>query len=224
MIKALRRRHPGAPLWRIFFWYAMHFLCYLWFVPAYRYRAWGATRIPQEGPLLIISNHQSFFDPILVGLAGHKRQFYAMARSTLFDHAGLAWMIRMLNAVPVERGSGDMGAIRKCLGVLQDNQALLIFPEGTRTTTGQTRPFETGTMLLIKRAKPTILPVAVEGAHRLWPRDRSLPKASGQVGVMYGEPIPAEQLLAMKPDEALEHLRLQVETMRQDVARRLARG
>lgn len=222
MIESLRRRHPGAPLWRILFWHVMHFLCFLWFVPAYRYRAWGARNIPLTGPLLIVSNHQSFYDPILVGLACHRRQFYALARSTLFDNPLLGWLIRMLNAVPVEQGAGDIAAMRRCLGVLEQGQALLVFPEGSRTLTGQTEPFEPGVMLLIRRAKPTVLPVAIEGAFEVWPRSKSRPRLTGRTGVMYGKPIPAQQLLAMKPEEALRSLRDQIEAMRQELAQRLS--
>lgn len=199
----------------------MQFLCLLWFVPMYRYRAWGVQRIPERGPVLLVANHQSFLDPIVVGAAAHKRQSYALARSTLFDNKVLAWMMTMLNAVPVEQGAGDTGAMRKCLSVLNDNQALLVFAEGARTLRGKTEKFEPGTMLLIKRAKPVVLPVALEGAYDVWPRNRKLPKLTGRIGVMYGEPIAAETLLAMKPAEALEHLREKVETMRLEVAERL---
>lgn len=223
-IEKLRRRQPGSPLWRIAFWHVMHFLCFVWFLPAYRYRAWGVQNIPETGPVLLVSNHQSFFDPILVGLGGHRRQFAAMARSTLFDHPVFAWLIRMLNAIPVEQGAGDMAAMRKCIEVLKQDHALLIFPEGARTLTGRTEAFETGTMLLIKRAKPMVLPVAVEGAFEAWPRNRKAPRLCGKMGTMYGKPIPAETLLAMKPADALKLLEDRVESMRLELAQHLANG
>lgn len=224
MFETFRKRQPGAPIWRILWWHFLHLLCFLWFAPMYRYRAWGVRRIPAEGPVLLVSNHQSFFDPILVGLGSHRRQFAAMARSTLFDHPIFAWLIRSLNAIPVVQGESDLKAMRKCVEVLKQGQALLIFPEGERSTTGKTQAFATGTMLLIKRAKPTVMPVALDGAFAVYPRGRKFPRLRGRMAVMYGQPIAAETLLAMQPNEALAYLQQTVEQMRQEVAGKLSDG
>jgi 1-acyl-sn-glycerol-3-phosphate acyltransferase len=223
MWQGLRKRQPGQPLYRVLWWHLLHFFCFLWFVPMYRYRAWGVRRVPSEGPLLIVSNHQSFFDPILVGLGSHRRQFCALARSGLFKNKLLGWLIRSLNAIPVEQGVSDTRAMRQCVQVLKDDQALLVFPEGARTLSGQTEAFESGTLLLIKRAKPTILPVAIEGAFDVWPRTRSLPKATGRIGVMYGQPIAAEDLLAQGNEQALATLQQRVQAMQDELSHRLTR-
>ena len=127
-----RLRQPGAPIYRIIWWHFCHALCCIWIWPCYRYRSWGTENIPAEGPVLFVSNHQSYLDPILVGLSGYRRQFYAMARSSLFRFRLFAWLIRSLNAIPIDRGTSDVAAMKKCIEVLSDNQALLIFPEGTR--------------------------------------------------------------------------------------------
>lgn len=224
LIAALRRRQPGSPLWRIFAWHALHFPCFIWFVLLHRFRAWHVDRVPNEGPLLIVSNHQSFYDPIIVGLATHKRQFHALARSTLFGNRFFAGLIQLLNAIPVEQGGSDTRAMRACVESLKAGHALLIFPEGARTLTGKTERFETGTWLLIKRAQPTVLPVAIEGAYNVWPRTRKAPHLSGRVGVMIGEPIPAEKLLSMSAEQGLEMLRQRIESMRIEVAEDLQRG
>ena len=221
LLAALRRRQPGAPLWRVVAWHALHFPCFVWFVLVHRFRAWHVDRIPNTGPLLIVSNHQSFYDPIIVGRATHKRQFRALARSTLFNNRFFAGLIHLLNAIPVEQGTSDTRAMRTCVQAIKDGHALLIFPEGARTLTGRTEKFETGTWLLIKRAKPMVLPVALEGAYEAWPRTRKLPRASGRIGVMIGEPVPAETLLAMQPEQGLEKLRQQVEAMRLELAEKL---
>jgi 1-acyl-sn-glycerol-3-phosphate acyltransferase len=223
LLARLRARHPGAPLWRVLWWCLLHFICYLFVSAVYRYRSWGAAEIPGDGPVLFVSNHQSFLDPILVGVAAHHRQFYAMARSTLWRNPALAWLINSLNGVPVERNSADVKAMRRCLEVLDAGQALLLFPEGTRTPDGRTRAFSSGLMLLIKRARPKVVPVAIEGAFDAWPRNRKRPRLGGRIGVMYGPPIDAYRLLAMPAPQALETLRGQIEAMRLEVARRLAR-
>ena len=223
ILASFRQRQPGEPLWRILAWHALHLPCFVWFMFCYRFRAWGVTRIPDTGPLLIVSNHQSYLDPIIVGLATHKRQFRALARSTLFNNPLFAGLIRLLNAIPVDQEASDTRAMRSSVQALKDGHALLIFPEGSRTLSGVTEPFETGTWLLIKRAKPTVLPVALDGAFDVWPRGKALPRPFGRIGVKIGEPMPAESLLAMGSEAGLAWLRDHVEAMRGHVAERLAR-
>lgn len=195
----------------------MHMLCYLFVVPVYRYRSFGVRNIPDTGPVLFVSNHQSYLDPVLVGLGSHHRQFAALARSTLFEnHPMFTWIIKMLNAIPVTQGESDVGAMRKCIAELNKGQALLIFPEGARTLTGEVEPFETGTMLVIKRAKPLIIPVAIEGAYDVWKRGE-YPKLHGRIAVKYGEPIPSEKVIGMGPDAGLAYLRDTVAEMREEL-------
>lgn len=212
--KGLRGRQPGEPVYRILWWHFMHLLCYLWVAPCYRYRAWGIHNIPTDGPVILISNHQSFLDPILVGLAGHHRQFYAMARHTLFINPLLSWIIRSLNAIPINRHEADTAAMRKCLEVLKLNHGLLIFPEGTRTLDGSTQTFAPGTMLIIKRSKAPVVPVAIEGAYDVWRKGRALPNLCGRVRVHYGRPIAAEVLVKMGAEKAMAYLQQEIETMR----------
>lgn len=223
MLAALRARQPGAPLRRVLGWYLGQLFCFYWMTACYRYRSWGAGQLPAEGPLLLVCNHQSFLDPVIVGVSGHRRQFYAMARSTLFRNKFFSWIIRAYNAVPVERGTADMAAMRQCIDVLSKGHALLIYPEGTRTLDGTTKPFATGTMLLIKRARPKVVPVAIEGAFQAWPKGRSLPRLTGRIGIMFGEPIEAQELIDRGAAEGLAVLQQKVESMRVELARRITR-
>ena len=220
-VESIRARQPGRSLGRIAWWHLLHALCYAWFAPLYQYRAWGIHHVPRTGPVLLVSNHQSFLDPIAVGLGAHHRQFYAMARTTLWDTRWLGWLIGSLNAVPVDQGGSDVRAMRQCLGVLNQNHALLVFPEGARTMDGRTHPFQTGTMLLIKRARPIVVPVAIEGAYGIWRRGMRLPKLTGRVGVMYGSPIEPDELLSRTPREALDLLQARIEAMRKTIGRRM---
>lgn len=203
------------------FWRGMRYLCNAYFEPCYGFRAWGVENVPMTGPTLLVCNHQSFLDPIVVGLPLNKRRFHALARKTLWANPAMGWLITKLNAMPVDQENpGDLRAMRACLEVLNNRGMLLIFPEGARTLSGKTEDFQTGTMLLIRRAKPTVVPVAIDGAYEAWPR-HGRPKPTGKLGIEFGRPIEAAELLAMKPEAALGHLRDTVERMRLNLARRM---
>ncbi len=193
--------------------------CAVFLTVFYRLRIEGRENIPIDGPVLIASNHQSFFDPVVVGVAGWpRRHFYAMARATLFRNILFSTFIRALNARPVQQGVSDIKAMRFALDLMKQGESMLIFPEGSRTETGQTLEFKSGMMLLVKRGNAMIVPTAVEGAFEAWPRNRSFPKLFGRIGVKFGKPISAEQMLALPAEEALEDLRQKVETLRLEIA------
>lgn len=217
----LRKRQPNRALWRIAVWQFMQAMAWLFLMVVYRTRCWGTRNIPADGPVLFLSNHQSFYDPVVIGFGASKRHFYSLGRSTLFQTPIARLFERVSNSIAVEQGAGDVKAMKKCIEVLKEGQALMLFPEGARTLTGEVEKFETGAMLIIKRAKPTVIPVAVEGVYDVWPRGQKKPKWSGRLGVMYGEPISAEELTAMKANDAMELIRSRVDTMRHQVAQRL---
>jgi 1-acyl-sn-glycerol-3-phosphate acyltransferase len=219
MFANFRARHPGGSIFKIALWASVHFVTWLYISLFYRFRVWGGHRLPRTGPVLIISNHQSFLDPMLIGAATPRRQFFSLARATLFSHPGFGWVIRLMNAVPVERGAADMSAMRRCIDVLKQGHALVIYPEGTRTKNGTTGSFASGMMFLVKRASPDVVPIAIEGAFDVWPRTRKIPRLTGQIGVMIGQPIPAQVLLDMDQEAALKHLQQTVEDMRVELRR-----
>ncbi len=223
VIESLRARQPGSPLGRVAWWYFIHAVCFTWLVTCYRFRAWGLHNLPRRGPVLLLSNHQSYLDPIAIGVACHYRQCHAMARSTLFRNPVFGGLIRSMNATPIERGQADLAAIRRCIEVLRQGHALLLFPEGTRTPDGTTKPFASGTTLLIKRAMPQVVPVAVEGAYDVWPKGRAM-RLTGQISIALGKPIQPQELLDMKGDAGLERVRSEIEAMRLSLVDRHRRG
>ncbi len=218
LFNRFKQRQPGHTLRRILWWHLCHMFCVVWFAFSYRFRFFGQHNIPRTGPVLLVSNHQSMLDPIIVGIGSSHRQFYAMARATLWNNKLLGVMMDSLNAIPVDQDKPDASTIKRCIEVLKQNHALLIFPEGARTFTGRTEAFEAGLMLIIKRAKPVIVPVALDGAFDAWPRTRKCPKPFGRIACVYGKPIQAEELLAMTPQEALKHLQASVEGLRLELS------
>lgn len=221
---SLRDRQPNTPLYRILWWYLYRNLCWLFFKPLYRFRSFHADRIPERGPVLFVSNHQSFLDPIIVGMDAHRRQFYALARASLWKSRIYRWMTVPLNPIPVEQGTGDVKAMKRCIEVLKADHALLVFPEGARTPDGEVKDFEAGLMLIIKRAKPLVIPVALDGSYDVWPIQAKRPKLRGGLGCIYGEPIPAEQLLAAPANEALGQLQQSVVALHQELRQNLGKS
>jgi len=202
---------------RYLWWEFLRCLCYLVFGTTCRFRAWGMRNIPKKGAVLLISNHQSYLDPIFIGMAITPRTFHAMARSTLFHNPFFGWLLRSIKAFEVERGEADMGAIRHAIEMLKNDRVLMLFPEGTRSPDGTVKQFTTGTMLLIRRARPTVLPAAIHGAHEAWPKGK-WPRIGRPVSVQFGKPIPADELIEMGPEAAMTRLRDTIESMRQDLA------
>ncbi len=154
--------------------------------------------------LLIASNHQSFLDPVLVGI-GLSRPVSFLARRSLFRIYGLGVAIRALGTYPVSRGMVDTEALRNAHRLLSGGEALLVFPEGTRSADGSLGSFKPGVVSLAIRHGVPVLPVCIEGTFACWPRTQALPRP-GRVAVAYGALVePAgrapEQLARLIRDE-----------------------
>ncbi|WP_428389785.1 lysophospholipid acyltransferase family protein [Mucisphaera sp.] len=226
MLGALRHRQPGSAWYRVAWWTLCATTLYSWFMLCYRMRIWGSGHLPSRGPVLLVGNHQSYMDPMLLAAACHRRQFYSMARDSLWAKGWLAFLLNSVNSMPVRRvegGMGDMAAMRGFIQKLGEGQALLVYPEGTRSEDGEVAEFSPGLMLLIKRAKPVVVPVAVEGPFDVWPKGRGLPKLKGQIGVSLGEPIAAERLIPMGAEGALGFLRERVVAEQAEMRERFER-
>ena len=162
-----------------------------------RYR--GAENFPKSGPVLLVTNHQSFLDPWLVGMAC-PRQVHFMARDTLFKGGIASWLMECVNAYPVRRGSADLQAIRHTVERLQSGYVVNIFPEGTRSTDGTIGVIAAGVAIILARAKMPIpvVPVLIDGAFEAWPRGQKLPHP-GKVTVTAGKPIMPDELAKLSP-------------------------
>jgi len=176
----------------------------LWFRLAHRPTFIYPERIPKDGPCLIVANHQSFYDPPLIGCPVHWRLITFLSRASLYDSKLAGRIIKKLNTVPIRDGEGDIRAIRDILERLKMGEAVLIFPEGSRTYDGAMEPFRDGAALIIRRAKCPVIPVAVEGAFDAWPRTEGKPTLGARMMVMYGKPIDSAELKAGDINAELE--------------------
>ena len=186
-------------------WYKfLHMLCRLGAVLFFRARVSGQEFIPATGGALVLSNHQSHLDPVLVGMACHRRLNY-LARQTLFDIAPLRWLIRSLDAIPIDRAGTGLGGLKETLKRLKHEEMVLIFPEGTRTRDGELARFKPGFVALARRANVPLLPVGLDGAYQAWPRSRKLPRR-GVVRIVFGPPLLPAEMAQLNDDELVREL------------------
>jgi 1-acyl-sn-glycerol-3-phosphate acyltransferase len=181
-------------------WYdSVYWLTFTAFTFGFSLRRAGWGNVPRNGPLLVVSNHQSMFDPVLVGLSCRRYLSY-LARSNLFTQPVLAPIIRSLDAIPIDRGMGKDG-IQAVLDALGKGRAVLMFPEGERTHTGTVQPLKAGVSLLVRRVTCPIVPVGIAGAFGAWSRFMTWPRPSplclppgpSTLAVSVGEPLPADR-------------------------------
>lgn len=184
-------------IWRV--------ICQIIFITVWKIRAFNRHYEPAHGSVLYVCNHQSFLDPMIVGLP-LKRSMNFMARHTLFKFKPLAKMIASVNTFPIRRGQVDIAGMKEAMRRLKAKGQLIVFAEGTRTTDGKIGPFLPGMAALAQRSADWIVPVVIDGPFDIWPKTQKLPSL-GEIVVQYGRPIPRKQAKAMKSDELVETIR-----------------
>jgi 1-acyl-sn-glycerol-3-phosphate acyltransferase len=182
---------------------------------AFSLRTNGEQNMPQSGAALIVSNHESYLDPVLVGLAV-RRPIRYLARKTLFRSALFTRLITSLGAVPVDHESaGASEGLKISIRLLQEGQPLVVFPEGERTHDGTLQEFKPGLLLILRRAPVPIVPVGIAGAYEAFPRSSKFPALSpfflsatgSSIAVSVGRPIAPESILGLEREEALGRLK-----------------
>jgi 1-acyl-sn-glycerol-3-phosphate acyltransferase len=157
------------------------------FATYFRWQYYHPERVPPTGPVILASNHASFIDPPLVGSALSRPLNY-LARETLFRFPLMGWLLRKWHAVPVDREGGGAAGLRKILEVLGRDQAVIIFPEGTRSRDGQLQPARSGIGLMVLKSDAPVVPVRVFGTFEAYGRTVRLPKPR-PVAVIFGKPL-----------------------------------
>ena len=224
-ILQISRRVPGRPPHQVLFWWTfVRGLVLAFLILAYRIIRRGREHVPAHGPIIYVANHQSHYDPPIVGVLVTDRPFSGMARATLFKSKFLSWAMRGIGVIALDQTKPDAGAMKAAIEELNAGRCVLIFPEGTRTADGAIGQFQRGVMLLIKRSRAQVVPVAIEGAFDIWRIGQEKPKLTGRIGVKAAPAISADELLKDGPDVGLERLKRQIETMRLELRAELRRA
>ena len=125
----------------------------------------GRENIPRAGGLIVASNHISFFDPPLIGIAT-VRELHFLAKEELFRQPVLGPLIRTFNSIPIRRGVADMSGLSKAMEVLRGGKALIMFPEGSRMRDGELHPARPGVGMLAVGTDARIVPCYISGSDR----------------------------------------------------------
>ena len=173
----------------------------------------GTHNMPAEGPALAIANHQSYFDPPAIGLATTRRLVY-LARASLFRNPFFGALIRGLSAVPIDQEGIGKEGIKAIVQQLLAGDAVLVFPEGTRTPDGTMQPLRPGVHLILKRSSAPIVPIGIAGAYDAWPVWRKyplpspifLPATERTMAISIGKPIDPQRFAALPREEAMVEL------------------
>jgi 1-acyl-sn-glycerol-3-phosphate acyltransferase len=153
-----------TPIYRI-----GHTLCTVVAELAFRLKIYGRDNLIEDGPAIYASNHASYLDPPLVGVACRKEVFY-LARKTLFEKPVLGPLLPRINCIPVDRDRGDVAAVRTLLRLLKEGKRVVVFPEGTRSKDGNLQPARAGLGLIIAKSLAPVVPVRVFGSYAALPR------------------------------------------------------
>ena len=198
-------------------WYAgWRGLCQIVAIGAFGIRCFGRQNVPAQGGALLASNHQSFLDPMVVGLV-LSREVHYMARDSLFRQPAFGWLIHSVNAFPVKRHTTDLGAVKESLRRLKAHQLLLLFGEGTRSHDGRIAPLQPGLVMIARKAKVPLIPIVVDGTFEAWPRSSKLCRLC-TIRVMFGKPITVQQIAA-SPDKATSEIIYQRQKEMQNLLR-----
>lgn len=134
----------------------------------FQYRVIGREKLVEDRGVLVASNHESYVDPPLVGIAFDKATYY-LARKTLFKGI-FKWIYRKWQAIPVDQEKPDMTSLKRIIKLLRGGERVIIFPEGARTEGGNLQKAQAGTGLIVAKSKVMVQPVRIFGAREALPR------------------------------------------------------
>lgn len=157
-----------------------------------RYRARGVEKLPAAGGALLLINHQSFLDPLLVGLPLRRPVSY-LARDSLFRVPLLGWLLKRTYVLPISRRGAGSSSIREAIGRMRQGYLVGIFPEGTRGSVGTLQKFHPGFIALLRRAEVPVYPVGIAGAREALPPGARFVRPA-RVRVVFGDPFSPEEL------------------------------
>ena len=168
----------------------------------------GLENVPDDGPLILCSNHASNLDPFLVGTVIKTRRLWFMSKAEIYrdnNNRFLLWFYRQMHMFPVKRSGMSKDALKNALALVSSGKALMLFPEGSRTNDGQVNEFKAGSGMIAERSKAVVIPVYIDGSFAAWPRGKIFFRKS-PIKVYFGKPVDLTSTLGIKNNRERHHL------------------
>ena len=159
------------------------------------------------GPLVIVGNHPSYIDPIIMGTALYGRPINFVAGEFLFRRPVFGRIITRGGCIPKAQYRNDIRTVKAMFRVLSRNGVLGIFPEGTRLIDGHSLPFDKGLSTLVKKAGASLVIFRSHGAYMTWPRWSESSWRRGRITAEFTDVLPKEKVEKMSVDEIYEYMR-----------------
>jgi long-chain acyl-CoA synthetase len=166
-------------------------LIYLFALDRFHLKMRGLENLPEEGPFLLCSNHQSYVDPlVMAGMLPWRlfRYTFALGTSDIFGKGFMRRLARWIRVVVLDPDVNLIPAMRAGFFGLSQGRILVLYPEGERTNDGNPTVFRKGAAILSIHAQAPIVPVAIEGFYEAWPRHKRFPKIAN-LQLVFGKPI-----------------------------------
>ena len=167
-------------------------------------RVEGSEHIPSEGPFILVGNHSSNLDPLILGWAvGNRtgRIIHFMAKAEMLRWPVLGWLASQSAVFFVRRGEGDRSAQRFALEALAAGRPIALHPEGTRSRDGHLKAGKSGAAFLAMRSGAPLLPAGIAGTHKIFPGGSKVPHAS-RISIRVGEPFTLAHVPSGRIDRA----------------------
>lgn len=153
----------------------------------FRLKVTGQQNIPRDGPFIIVANHSSLLDPVILGVS-IKPKIIFVAAAYLFEIRWLGYLLRKANSIPVQR-ENDIKAIKQLLKILQQGMVLGFFPEGGVDRQKDDLPIKAGAAYLATKVGVPIVPIRIKGADKVLPRGAKFIRSLNKIEVEIKKPI-----------------------------------
>jgi len=153
----------------------------------FRQKVTGQENIPQDGPFIIVANHSSLLDPVILGVSVKPKVIF-VAAAYLFEIHWLGYLLRKANSIPVQ-GENDISSLKRALKILQKGGVLGIFPEGGVDRQKNNLPIKAGAAFLATSVGVPIVPIRIKGADKALPRGAKFIRSLSKIEVEIKKPI-----------------------------------
>ena len=156
----------------------------------------GQGNLPKKGPFIIVSNHVSYADPAVVGVACNTSSVAFMAKRELFEIPVFGSWVKAVGCIPIERYSGSPAPLKKAVKKLKEGGVLGMFPEGTRSPDGSFRKAQPGIGIIALKSGAPVVPFYIEGAREALPVGKKWP-VPHKIRATIGKPVDIPESLKL---------------------------